>query len=141
MGFSEPCCSTSLITAGNIGVFLRSLSKIHTFNQYLEDLQLFGRAVFEAIEVKGRSILNFEVKVKSKKIFQILMGGMNLRRGRKKKQMSSAVRSDILSCRIFVPIFWQNAKGFSENYQPVQRCWWIPTLPQMAQGRQTSWRN
>ena len=64
-----------------------------------------GRAVFEAIEVKGRSLLNFEVTVKSKQIFQILMGGMNFRERSQKNQMSSAVRSDILSCRISVQIF------------------------------------
>ena len=48
-------------------VFLRPLTKIHTFHQYLEDLEwfeaifkIFVRAIFEAIEVKGRSRLNFE---------------------------------------------------------------------------------
>ena len=103
----------SHLTAEEIWVFLRPLPKIHTFHQYLEDLhwfdanfKKFGPAVFDAIEVKGRSMLNFEVKVKSKKIFQILMEGMNFRERSPKNQMSLAVRSDKLSCRIFVPIFW-----------------------------------
>ena len=48
-------------------VFLQLLLKIHTFHQYLEDLDLleaifknFALAVFEAIKVKGRLILNLE---------------------------------------------------------------------------------
>ena len=51
--------------------FLRPLPKMHTSHQYLEDLHWFEDifkkncpAVFEAIEVKGRSILNFEVTAK-----------------------------------------------------------------------------
>ena len=46
---------------------MQPLPKIHTSHQYLEDLNLFEaifknfvRAVFEAIEVKGRLMLNFE---------------------------------------------------------------------------------
>ena len=49
-------------------VFLQPLPKIHTSHQYLEDfhwfeaiLKNFGRAIFEAIELKGHSMLNFEV--------------------------------------------------------------------------------
>jgi hypothetical protein len=48
-------------------VFLRPLSKIHTSHQYLDDLhwfdaifKIFVCAVFEAIDVKGWSRLNFE---------------------------------------------------------------------------------
>ena len=48
--------------AEDIWVFLRLLLKIHSSHQYLEDLhwfegvfKTFGRAVFEAIEVKGLS--------------------------------------------------------------------------------------
>ena len=48
-------------------VFLRSLPTIHSFHQSLEQMhwfeaifEMFCSAVFEAIEVKGRSMLNFE---------------------------------------------------------------------------------
>ena len=48
-------------------VFFQPLSKIHASPQYLEDLEwfeailkIFALAVFEVIEVKGRSRLNFE---------------------------------------------------------------------------------
>jgi hypothetical protein len=47
--------------------FFQPLPKIHTSYQYLEDLEwfedifkIFARAIFEAIEVKGPSRLNFE---------------------------------------------------------------------------------
>ena len=36
----------------NFGFFLQPLPKIHTSHQYLENLEWFVRAVFEAIEVK-----------------------------------------------------------------------------------------
>ena len=48
-------------------VFLQPFPKIHTSHQYLEDLEcfeaifkIFACAVFEAIEVKGQSRLNFK---------------------------------------------------------------------------------
>ena len=56
----------SLLLLGTFG-FLQPLPKIHTSYQYLEDLEwfeaifkIFAWAVFEAIEVKGQSRLNFE---------------------------------------------------------------------------------
>ena len=56
--------SSLLRTSG----FLQPLPKIHTSHQYLEDLhwfeaiyKIFVLPVFEAIEVKWRSMLNFEV--------------------------------------------------------------------------------
>ena len=89
-------------------VFLRPLPKIHTSHQYLEDLKWFetifkkfARAIFEAIEVKGWSRLNFEATTwkfcKLFQIFQILTGGMNFREMSQRNQTSSAVRSAYIS--------------------------------------------
>ena len=51
-------------------VLMQSLPTIHTFHQSVKQIhwyeaifKIFGSASFEAIEVKGRSRLNFEVKV------------------------------------------------------------------------------
>ena len=48
--------------------FLRSLPTIHSFHQSLTQrleaiLKMYGRAIFEAIEVKGRPMLNFETAI------------------------------------------------------------------------------